>query len=536
MITTEPNITEMKKSISNAGGLFYQYRPCRRDVSTIYDIENIKHGVAYAQTPLNMNDPFDSMAGFSPEMFYNNCLSMIMDALPINDQNQKLLIMELIKSKILGKTGEFLFKLNELKKYLHHRQLIMHKTNIPFATFIAQNSNVLYSKCPRSISEYFHKDAFVIFSLIVGKMDKVDVTEENLTEMFKLDDLLDELYKKAIDIRDSIYIPTMQSFLNKLTVSCFSSSGWDNQLMWSHYANSYSGICIEYDFTKIKEFIGFIYPVEYTDQRPTLTLQDMGIKAFSLNTEEKIERSEPDMMAIFSYLLAKNTCWEYEKEWRIINIGEPNTPIFIDLPFIKSITFGINMDPICKHLLWDVCKNKDIECYQIVISAEKYELNRKLLTDDDFEYDIDAEVVYINTLNQQVLEISKRMQIYNENIEGTDENADFSHMRPMLSNAMDMLINAYFLKLSLNRMCDNTDEDLSGFVMPDEIIGGVFQINQFVEQVKELTSSLSDVISPLHMVGKINSKDYPIIKKHLADLSELTEKFERIDWNSIYLN
>ena len=93
------------------------------------------------------------------------------------------------------------------------------------------------------------------------------------------------------------------------------------------------------------------------------------------------------MMAIFSYLLAKNTCWEYEKEWRIINIGEPNTPIFIDLPFIKSITFGINMDPICKHLLWDVCKNKDIECYQIVISAEKYELNRKLLTDDDFEYE-----------------------------------------------------------------------------------------------------------------------------------------------------
>ena len=108
MITTEPNLMEMKKSISNDGGLLYQYRPCRRDVSTIYDVENIKHGVAYAQTPLNMNDPFDSMAGFSPEKFYNNCLSMIMDALPINDQNQKLLIMELIKSKALGKTGEFL--------------------------------------------------------------------------------------------------------------------------------------------------------------------------------------------------------------------------------------------------------------------------------------------------------------------------------------------------------------------------------------------------------------------------------------------
>ena len=69
MITTEPNLIEMKKNISNTGGLFYQYRPCRRDVSTIYDIENIKHGVAYAQTPLNMNDPFDSMAGFPQRSF-----------------------------------------------------------------------------------------------------------------------------------------------------------------------------------------------------------------------------------------------------------------------------------------------------------------------------------------------------------------------------------------------------------------------------------------------------------------------------------
>jgi len=35
----------MKKAISEAGGLFYQYRPCRRDASTIYDIENIRHAL-----------------------------------------------------------------------------------------------------------------------------------------------------------------------------------------------------------------------------------------------------------------------------------------------------------------------------------------------------------------------------------------------------------------------------------------------------------------------------------------------------------
>lgn len=32
----EPNFEDMKQGIAKAGGLFYQYRPCRRDVATIY--------------------------------------------------------------------------------------------------------------------------------------------------------------------------------------------------------------------------------------------------------------------------------------------------------------------------------------------------------------------------------------------------------------------------------------------------------------------------------------------------------------------
>ena len=66
------DVKSMQEGIKKVGGLFYQYRPCRRNVETIYDIENIRHNVAYAQTPLNMNDPFDSMIGFSAEKYIRN--------------------------------------------------------------------------------------------------------------------------------------------------------------------------------------------------------------------------------------------------------------------------------------------------------------------------------------------------------------------------------------------------------------------------------------------------------------------------------
>ena len=45
------------------------------------DIENIRHGVVYAQTPLNMKEPFDSMIGFSAEKIYGEAIEYTIDAL-----------------------------------------------------------------------------------------------------------------------------------------------------------------------------------------------------------------------------------------------------------------------------------------------------------------------------------------------------------------------------------------------------------------------------------------------------------------------
>ena len=95
-----PSMEDMKKAISDAGGLFYQYRPCRRTAATIYDIENIRHGVVYAQTPLNMNDPFDSMIGFSAEKIYVNCISMLVDALPM-DNFVKVIVSTILEYRAL---------------------------------------------------------------------------------------------------------------------------------------------------------------------------------------------------------------------------------------------------------------------------------------------------------------------------------------------------------------------------------------------------------------------------------------------------
>ena len=46
-----------------------------------------------------MNDPFDSMIGYSPEKMYENCISLLMDAIKIDDENIRIIVEFLLKHK-----------------------------------------------------------------------------------------------------------------------------------------------------------------------------------------------------------------------------------------------------------------------------------------------------------------------------------------------------------------------------------------------------------------------------------------------------
>lgn len=536
MTNIDPHFDRMKKDIDTAGGLFYQYRPCRRDVATIYDIENIRHGVVYAQTPLNMNDPFDSMIGFSSEKICDELVDLVLDAVDIKDEKIKTLLRQMIKYKLLGKMAELLLYLKDIKKYINIKQSVMHQKHIPVHSFIAANIKQLYSKGPKHIKKLFAQETFLAFSLAVAEINVDDLSEKALIDMLKLNDVLDNLYEQVINIRDNIYIPNFRKFLSQLTVSCFSASGWDNQLMWSHYANSYSGICIEYDFSKITEFIGFVYPVEYKTQRPNISMEDLGITGVETKPQTSIKQIEPDMARILSCLLVKNTCWEYENEWRIINIGEPNTPKFVEMPYIKSITLGLNVDETCKLLLWDVCQERGIPCYAISLSTDGFKLDRKLLTQEDFPFDMDKENAYFDTLVKQITNTSQKLEETSNAFDKSvaEGNADFSFLMPILADSIDLLSNAYYLKQSVNRICDNTDEDLTDLQTNKEVLSNIKQINEFFNQAKECAINLQANIPNLKIMGHISNESYPKVKKNIFDVLELVEMYNSIEWNSIF--
>ena len=535
-MSSEKEAKSMQENIKKAGGLFYQYRPCRRDAETIYDIENIRHGVVYAQTPLNMNDPFDSMIGFSAEKVYSECIAMLVDAMS-TDEITKALVSTLLQHRAFGKMAELILAIKELKQYLYQKQTIMHQRNISLSNFIKSNAKVLSSKVPKHLRKSVLGQSLYAFMLLVANLGDVEISEENILEILKMDEMLDKLHNAAIEMRDSKYIPEIRKFLSKITVSCFSVSGWNNQLMWSHYANSYAGFCVEYDFSKLKDFVGFIYPVNYTKDRPTISIKDAGLGGFSLEDGGKIINCDVDIMNIISYMLCKNTCWDYEKEWRIINVGEENTPIFINLPCVKSITLGLNMDKLCKKLITEVCAEKSIDCYELVINAENYDLERKLIDLEALIDDMDEEAAYIQLLSQQIIKTSESMNIHMSLVTDSiqKEVFDTSAFLSSLEEILDMLSNAYFVKRSLNRAGKIAGDELLSKPVPSGIATTVNMLNASVTSLSMLADTLDKNMVGLILSGKINYQEGLKASSQIRNMKELVEKINLYDWNPEFL-
>lgn len=530
-------VQKIKKELSKAGNLLYQYRPCRRDESTIYDIENIRHNVVYAQTPLNMNDPFDSRVGFSPEKIYDEIINMVLEIMPF-EQNVKQVLGYLLEYQLLGKFAEFISALNELKKHIIFQRKAMHKENLSFISFLSTYLNQVFNGLPKNVKSLFNKEAVKIFGVLISSLENTEITEENLKRIAGFDEQLETLKKVILEMQNDKYIPALKKFLSSMTISCFSASGWQNALMWSHYANSYAGFCVEYDFNKMTNFIGFVEKIEYSRTRPTISLKDIGISGLQYVEKEdgtktaEIVYAETNLEKVLEYITVKDTCWKYEEEWRIINIGEPNTPYFIEMPEIKSITFGLNIDYLCKQLLWDVCKEKNIPCYELILNSVNFSIDRKLLSAQDVEFDIEKECKYITLLCNSYVKNSNIMiekaQTITKMLE--DKSYDSALLIETDKSVIDCLTDSYFIKSSIYRLLNKYPEVADIFIT-ESVINGIKQLNRSIESNKLMIEEQKKMLVSFALQQLISFQDYKTLCQLVFKMDSLVAKIESLTWH-----
>lgn len=172
----------------------------------------------------------------------------------------------------------------------------------------------------------------------------------------KADALMTELGQKVAKALDDAFL-----------IGCLCRDN-TNRLMWSHYADSHHGFCIEYDFSDAPDDL-LPLPVVYTETRPKMPWK----AALSMSSESMHEANRTFMMA----LLTKDEAWAYEHEWRMIisSMMDPR----LKMPPISCVYLGTQCSEENKETIIKLAERKGFQVRQIVVDRGEYALHSYLV-------------------------------------------------------------------------------------------------------------------------------------------------------------
>ena len=279
----------------------------------------IKSNQVLLNKPEKFNDPFDSLMDVSEEE----------------------------KQRVLDLTINY-YTFQIFNNLVNRKDIILKPVEKEyFATFKSQLS--IISEMIKKTKEYKY---IPTFKDMLSLMSNFDVNKEL---EIAINDAKDKLYYEII--------PDIESIRSKVRISCFSKRN-DSILMWSHYADSHKGVCLEFEENR-----DFFRTVEYSVKRPKLSLYEATARALAFDfLGEKLTYQDKDFAdKMLKPIYTKSTDWSYENEVRcILSDIEPNTPgyhfdgenSYIDMKITK-LYIGSKADPeSIKELLYFAEKRK----------------------------------------------------------------------------------------------------------------------------------------------------------------------------------
>lgn len=165
-------------------------------------------------------------------------------------------------------------------------------------------------------------------------------------------DELVELDKNHPTVAKALANTAFDRVCSSLYITCFSKSylAPTSQLMWAHYASNHRGVCIEIDFSLIRDKMenGSLYPVEmqYAD---------------SLSEERsKYTPTSPNLGMLIG--ATKSKVWEYEEEVRLVIESDSFDPAkFTKINQGKNIDVVFNPECISKVIFGLKSSEEDIQ-------------------------------------------------------------------------------------------------------------------------------------------------------------------------------
>jgi hypothetical protein len=144
-------------------------------------------------------------------------------------------------------------------------------------------------------------------------------------------------------------------------------AAYSSVLMWSHYADSHRGICIEFEAHPL--LFGAADKVRYSEDRPIADVADV----YSGRKEDAIRFRDAS-------LLTKGADWSYEEEYRLL-LRHVHGFIDFDAHLLTGIILGSRMQPEDEAKLVEMAETREHQpkLYRAVLHKTKNIIEREPL-------------------------------------------------------------------------------------------------------------------------------------------------------------
>ena len=271
-----------------------------------YSLRNLQNGQIFFNTPLNFNDPFDTI--------------------------HPARINEISNEKFVD------FYCSSVKRKFDKKSLlaILNK-NISakdFYDFCDEHIEYLIDINTDNSEDFLKSKENFLNSLRENRNDSQNNLVENIGHIFSMikSRIQETIHKSISEIREASF--------SKIGVCCFSKNNTD-LLMWSHYADFHKGFCLEFD-SNISPFSRY-FEVTYESEFP------------DINSDLLFEDNNDFIEKLLSF---KSIDWRYEEELRILH-KESNKSYFYPAKALKAIYFGLNTDESDIEIICSLIKSKN---------------------------------------------------------------------------------------------------------------------------------------------------------------------------------
>lgn len=386
---------------THMSGKLYKYRSFDKKRRSL---KSLKTGTLYCAYPDSFNDPFDCKIGVTLSALAQAILGPVFEV--TND------IIEVFLGILNGE--------NTIEKCSKDEQLILNKlfANKKLMSFIEENSKEQIPDTEKA--KQIKKNPTILVEILEAVMDEEflapilgpvarmvpiimeRITNEGLMVMLTQEptyetmaqamglnvdadeiDLSLQISEKlfpeqekerevARRILDNLEQQLVVQLNKRFRVGCLCTDFKDT-LMWSHYADSHKGFCVEYDFSRNCDSTqnDLPMPVVYSDSRPQIPWKEA--------LHRSVENTASATADLVLGVLTKDKRWEYENEWRFLIPAtmDPN----LQMPPISCIYLGAMISHRNRVKILRIAKKLGIPVKQMVVDRGAYALHPTTITD-----------------------------------------------------------------------------------------------------------------------------------------------------------